>query len=74
MSAIIETPRELVEAFAAMRFPPKTDALLQSLMDRNTNGQLTSDEREELAALAELSESISLNRAKELRLLGRAPM
>ena len=73
MSAIIEMPRELVEAFASMRFPAKTDARLQSLMDRNTNGQLTLEEREELAALAELSESISLNRAKALRVLGRTP-
>ena len=73
MSAVIEMPRELVEAFASMRFPAKTDALLQSLMDRNTNGQLTGEEREELAALAELSESISLNRAKALRVLGRTP-
>ena len=73
MSTLIEAPRDLVEAFAAMRFPAKTDALLQLLMDRNTNGELTTDEREELAALAELSESISLNRAKALRLLGRSP-
>ncbi len=73
MSAVIEAPRTMVETVAAMRFPAKTDALLQALMDRNTNGQLTPDEREELEALAELSEIISLVRAQALKLLGRSP-
>ncbi|MFO0801954.1 MAG: hypothetical protein U0791_02355 [Gemmataceae bacterium] len=73
MSAVIEAPTELLEACAAMRFPPPTDALLQSLMDRNTDGALNAEERAELQALVELSESISLIRAKALRVLGRAP-
>lgn len=73
MSAVIEAPRTLVESVAAMRFPAKTDALLQSLMDRNTNGQLTPAEREELEALAELSETIALIRAQALKLLERTP-
>lgn len=73
MSAVVEAPLELVEAFAAMRFPAKTDALLRSLMDRNTNGQLTPAEREELEALVELSETLALARARALRLLGRSP-
>ena len=50
-----------------------TDARLQSLMDRNTSGQLSPTEREELEALAELSETISLVRAQALKLLGRTP-
>jgi hypothetical protein len=73
MSAVIEAPRTLVETVAAMRFPAKTDARLQSLMDRNTSGQLSPTEREELEALAELSETISLVRAQALKLLGRTP-
>jgi hypothetical protein len=73
MSTVIEAPRTLVETVAAMRFPAKTDALLQSLMNRNTNGQLSPDEREELEALAELSETIALVRAQALKLLGRTP-
>ena len=73
MSAVIEAPRTLVESVAAMRFPARTDARLQSLMDRNTNGQLTPDEREEFEALAELSEAMALVRAQALRLLGRTP-
>lgn len=71
MVAVVETPLELVESVAAMRFPPKTDARLQSLMDRNTNGQLTPDERVELESLVELSESISIIRAQALRVLGQ---
>jgi hypothetical protein len=64
MSAVIEVPRTLVEA---VQFPAKTDALLQSLMHRNTNGLLTAAEREELEARAELSETIALIRAQALR-------
>jgi hypothetical protein len=69
----VEAPLELVEALAALRFPPKTDAHLQGLMDRNTEGRLTQAEREELEALAELSERLALLRAQALRLLGRKP-
>jgi hypothetical protein len=68
---VIEAPRELVESVAAMQFPAKTDARLQSLMDHNTNGQITPAEREELEALAELSETMALVRARAMRLLGR---
>lgn len=74
MTAVIEAPRTLVEAVADMRFPAKTDAHLQALMDRNTNGQLTASEREELEALAELSETMALVRAQALKLLGRSPV
>ncbi len=73
MSAVIEAPRELIEGLGALRFPPKTDALLQSLMDRNTEGALNEPEREELEALVELSERMALLRAQALRLLGRLP-
>ncbi len=73
MSAVVDAPLELVEAVAGMRFPAKTDLRLGWLMDRNTNGQLTPAEREELEALVELSESIALVRAQALRLLGRSP-
>jgi hypothetical protein len=53
--------------------PPRADQYLQTLMNRNTNGALTSAERDELDALVELSESIAIVRAKALHLLGRAP-
>jgi hypothetical protein len=73
MSAVVEAPLELVEAVADMRFPMKTDARLQLLMDKNTNGQLTTSEREELEAWVELSETLSLVRAQALRFL-RKPL
>jgi hypothetical protein len=69
MSAVIEAPRTMIESLAAMQFPAKTDALLQSLMDRNTSGQLNETERAELEALAELSETLALVRAQALKLL-----
>ena len=71
--ATVAAPRELIEALAALRFPPKTDAHLQELMDRNTQGQLTEAERGQLEALAELSERLALLRAQALRVLGRKP-
>lgn len=68
---MIETPVELVTSVADLRFPPKIDTHLQALMDRNTEGQLSEAEREELEALVELSETISLLRVQALRVLGR---
>jgi hypothetical protein len=62
-----------VETIGELRLPTKTDARLQLLMDRDNEGQLFSLEREELAALVELSEQLSLVRAEALQLLGRGP-
>ena len=73
MPTVIEAPVDLVEAVAQLRFPPKTDQLLQQLMDRNTNGSLSPGQREELEALVELSEMMSLVRARALHLLGQQP-
>lgn len=71
--SIAQDPFELAEAVADLRLPPKADRRLQELMDRNTNGLLTETERADLEALAEMSEDISLLRAKALLLLGRNP-
>jgi hypothetical protein len=73
MSAVVEAPVEMIEAVAALRLPPRGDRRLQLLMDRNTNGVLTSEQKEELEALVELSETIALVRAQALHLLGRRP-
>jgi hypothetical protein len=73
MAAVIEAPLEMIEDIADLRFPPKTDQLLQSLMDRNTNGELNAQEREELEGLVELSQAIAMVRAKALQVLGRKP-
>ena len=70
---VIEAPLDMVEAVADLRLPPKADQRLQSLMDRNTNGALSPEEREDLEALVELSERLALVRAKALHLLGRKP-
>jgi hypothetical protein len=73
MSQVISAPLQMVEAVAALRFPAVSDRRLQVLMDRNNEGELTAEEREELESLAELSETISLVRADALALLGRSP-
>lgn len=67
----VEAPVEMVQAVADLRLPPKADRRLQNLMDRNTEGDLSVPEREELEALVELSENLSLIRAQALHLLGK---
>jgi hypothetical protein len=73
MPVLVEAPLELVEAMASLRFPPATDSRLQRLMDRNTEGLLSPDEKEQLEALVELSESLSLIRAQAIQLLSKHP-
>jgi hypothetical protein len=73
MGAEVAFPREFVETLCQLRFPQETDALLQDLMDRNTEGTLSEHERRELEALVELNETLSLIRAKALQSLGRKP-
>lgn len=73
MDTTIPAPAEWVETIGELRLPSKADVRLQELMDRNTEGLLSSSEREELEALVELSERLSLVRAEALLLLGREP-
>lgn len=73
MSSVVEAPINLIESVADLRFPPRADARVQALMDRNTNGQLSPDEKAELEAWVEVSENIALVRARALRVLGRTP-
>jgi len=73
MSTVVEAPLEMIEAVAALRLSPRGDGRLQSLMDGNTNGRLTAEQKEELEALVDLSETIGLVRAQALHLLGRKP-
>lgn len=73
MSSVIFAPLHMVEAVAALRFPAVSDRRLQILMDRNNEGAISVEERDELESLAELSEKISLVRADALALLGRSP-
>ena len=73
MTTVVEAPLTMVEAVAALRLPPRADQRLQVLIDRNTDGALRSEEKEELEALVELSETIALVRAQALHVLGRRP-
>jgi len=73
MDSTIPAPAEWVATIGELRLPSKTDSRLQQLMDRNNDGQLSNTEREELEALVELSERLSLLRAEALHLLGRGP-
>jgi hypothetical protein len=73
MDSLISAPAEWVESIGKLSLPSKTNRHLQQLMDRNNEGQLSSAERDELEALVELSERLSLVRAEALQLLGRGP-
>ena len=72
MNSVITAPVEWVEAVGELCFPPKADHRLQDLMDRNNEGLLTRGEREELEALVELSQKMSLVRVEALQMLGKA--
>ncbi len=69
----LAAPTTWVESIGNLRLPGKSDRRLQELMDRNNEGLLTEDEREQLEGLVELSETLSLARAEALQLLGRTP-
>ena len=73
MNVSVDAPLEWVESITMLRLPEHADKRLQELMDRNNEGQLTDQERADLAALAELSEQLSLVRAEALHLLRRKP-
>lgn len=71
--SVISAPLDWVESVGRLKLPPRADRRLQDLMDRNTEGKLTKRDQEDLEALVELSETLSLVRAEALHLLGRQP-
>jgi hypothetical protein len=73
MGITVAAPVEWVESVSDLRLPPKANKRLQQLMERNTEGLLTETEHTELETLVELSETLSLVRARALQLLGRKP-
>jgi hypothetical protein len=73
MGSTIVAPLDWVEAVGNLHFPSKADRRLQQLMDRNNEGLLQESEREELEALVELSERLSLVRGEALQILGKQP-
>jgi hypothetical protein len=74
MSATIDVPTDWLESITDLKFPRSTDKRLQYLMDRNNEGLLIQEEKEELEALVEMSEELSLVRADAFRMLGRSPV
>ena len=73
MNSVITAPVDWIETVGNLRFPPKADHHLQDLMERNNEGRLTEDAQQELEALVELSERLSLVRAEALQILGKQP-
>jgi len=73
MNSTIAAPLDWVEAVGNLHLPSKADRRLQELMDRNTEGLLQESEREELEALVELSEQLSIVRGAALQILGKQP-
>jgi hypothetical protein len=73
MNSTVAAPIDWVEAVGKLHFPSKADHRLQELMDRNTEGLLPESEKEELEALVELSEQLSLVRGEALQILGKQP-
>jgi hypothetical protein len=73
MNSVIAAPVDWIESVGDLRLPAKAEHRLQELMDRNTEGLLNENERDELEALAELSERISLVRAEAWQILGKQP-
>src|SRR5438270_14038424 len=73
MSSTIAAPVNWVEAVGKLHFPSKADRRLQELMDCNNEGLLDQWEREELEALVELSEQLSVVRGEALQILGKRP-
>ncbi len=73
MDVTVDAPLKWVESITMLRLPQHADRRLQELMDRNNEGRLSDQERADLAALAELSEQLSLVRAEALHLLHRKP-
>ena len=68
----VEMP--ITEGVYQMLYEGKTpQQLLQELMDRNNEGQLGNREREELEAVVELSEKLSLVRSEAFLILGKRP-
>jgi hypothetical protein len=73
VNSTLPAPVDWIEAVGNLRFPSKADHRLQDLMHRNNEGLLRESECEELEALVELSEQLSLVRGGALQILSRRP-
>jgi hypothetical protein len=70
MPSTVSVPAAWVESISDFRLPQQTDCRLQTLMNRNSQGLLQPPEKDELVALAALSEEISFLRAQAMHHLG----
>ena len=57
MSTLV-APQDWVESIGRLRLPGRSDRRLRELMDRNNEGRLNPDERDDLETLVELSETL----------------
>jgi hypothetical protein len=73
VNSTVAAPLDWVKAVGNLHFPSKADHRFQELMNRNNEGLLRESEREELEALVELSEQLSLVRGEALQILGQQP-
>jgi hypothetical protein len=73
VSSTVATPVDWLETVGNLRIPAKADHRLQDLMEKNSEGQLSQPEKEELEAMVELSEQLALIRGEALQLLGKRP-
>ncbi|GEM_PF-6099611 len=62
---------ELLKELAEFKFPRATQRRLTRLLDLNNDGELSSEQRHELRALAELSEQIAILKGQAMLVLGR---
>ena len=69
MSRTVTVPLDLLEEIANLELPPSTQGALARLMDKNTEGHLSPTEREELQALVDLNERVSVLKGRARLLL-----
>jgi hypothetical protein len=68
MSHLVTFEIDVPETLHSLRLPPGVDQRLQSLLDRQDEGELTPEERREAEGLADLAELLSLLRLRAQRL------
>jgi hypothetical protein len=71
MEKCIKVPLAMIEQMSALRLPVKLDIQLRSLMARDQDCRLKSPERDQLEALLELNETISVLRSRATQLLAK---
>ena len=69
MDRTVDVPLDLLEEIANLEFPASTQEALARLMDKNNEGRLSAEEREELRALVDLNERVSLLKGRAKLLL-----